>query len=398
MKLAKQEFTRAALESPLVLFEQGIKAQETREKYTRTLRMVLCKIFEDILEGTFEQRAQMLVERGKKDPQWARDLMLSLSRKLRERTQLAHDDPEYLNPVSFGGYFKPIKKLFDMNDVVISWKRINVTYPELDNVSESRGWERHEIQKMLKFANNAMDRAIILIAASSGIRAGGFDLQWRDLTPIYKIDDKLVPGPMDGEPVCAMLYVYSGSSERYPAFITPEAYDAIMHYKMDWIRQVGREPKPEDPLFKQNSPQLFKANKNSIKKRVDRMITKAGLRNSQCFRRHEVPIMNGFRRFWNKTCKESVSQESSLASLIKKEYMMGHRGLIKLDRNYFKTRAMELAAEYLHTVLDLTMDDSIRLHKLNEIQSQKIRQFESEKDARISDLEKIVDNLVMRIS
>jgi hypothetical protein len=51
MKITREEFQRIGEESPLELFHQGIKAKETREKYTRTLRHVLCKIFEDILEG-----------------------------------------------------------------------------------------------------------------------------------------------------------------------------------------------------------------------------------------------------------------------------------------------------------------------------------------------------------
>ena len=39
------------------MFIQGIKAEETRDKYTRSLRRVLCSVFEEILEGTFEERA-----------------------------------------------------------------------------------------------------------------------------------------------------------------------------------------------------------------------------------------------------------------------------------------------------------------------------------------------------
>ena len=33
---------------------------------------------------------------------------------------LAPGDPQYLNPVSFGGYFKPVKKLLEMNNVAVS--------------------------------------------------------------------------------------------------------------------------------------------------------------------------------------------------------------------------------------------------------------------------------------
>ncbi|RNJ78238.1 MAG: integrase, partial [Nitrosopumilus sp. H13] len=178
MKLTRDEFERIGTEPPLELFRQGIKAEETKEKYTRTLRQVLCKILGEILEGDFEQRVEQLVRYGRENPDWTRDLLLNISKKLRERTELPHNHPDYCNQVSFNAYFKPIKKLFDMNDIVIPWKRVYATFPEIDNVSESRGWSRDEIQKMLKFARGPMDRAIVLIAASSGMRAGGFDLDW----------------------------------------------------------------------------------------------------------------------------------------------------------------------------------------------------------------------------
>ena len=61
MKITLAEFERVGKAPPLEMFSQGIKAEETREKYTRTLRRVLCCVFEEILEGTFEERAEQLV-------------------------------------------------------------------------------------------------------------------------------------------------------------------------------------------------------------------------------------------------------------------------------------------------------------------------------------------------
>jgi cell shape-determining protein MreC len=92
-------------------------------------------------------------------------------------------------------------------------------------------------------------------------------------------------------------------------------------------------------------------------------------------KRHEVPVMNGFRRFWNKACKESLSRDSPLASLIKKEFMMGHTGLVKFDRNYFKTQVLELAEEYLNAVSNLTISDEERTKAEN-------RQLRKEKSER----------------
>jgi len=255
LKITKEELNRSETESALDLFLQGIRAEATKKKYTRTLRRILCDIFEDLLDGDFGQRANQLVMLAKEDPDSVKDMLLKLSKKLKQRTELPRDNDEYLNPSSFDSYFKPIKKLFDMNDVSISWKRIYSTYPEIDNSFAGRGWTRQEIQKILNFANGAVDRAIVLIAASSGIRSGAFDLNWEDVTPIYKVGDELKIEITESEQeqailACAMLEIYNGTNFKYPAFISAEAYSALQDHKLEWAREVEREPKPKEPIFK----------------------------------------------------------------------------------------------------------------------------------------------------
>lgn len=372
MKITRDEFKRSEEKPALELFWQGIRAEETREKYTRTLRRILCVILEDLLEGTFEQRADQLVKLAKQDPEWIMDLLLNLSKKLRERTNLPSDHPDYFNPTSMDNYFKPIRKLLDMNDVILSWKRLHTTFPEIDNITQTREWKLEEIQAMLKFANGAMDKMIVLIAASSGIRSGAFNLNWEDIIPIYKVGDKLKLEIVESEiknakVVCAMIIVYRGTSSQYPSFITAEGYDTLQDYRKEWTNQIERESKTNDPIFIQEGSSLKQASIASIKKRVERMVEKAGLRNPLTGgrKRHEVPIMNGFRRFFNKTIKQELSSDSPLASLIKKEYMMGHTGLVKLDRNYFKTNVIELAEEYLAAAPALTISDEYRLKTEN---------------------------------
>ena len=179
LKIRREELQSAKAE-PIELFYQGIRARETKEKYTRTLRRLLCDTLEDVLEGDFDDRAAQLVTKAKSDPDWIMSILLTISKKLRERTELDPSDENYLNPVSFDNTFKPIKKLLEMNDVPVVWKRIFATFPEHGNNSSSRGYTREEIQKMLTFAKGAIDKAIILVAASSGIRAGSFGLKWKD--------------------------------------------------------------------------------------------------------------------------------------------------------------------------------------------------------------------------
>ena len=139
MKIRKEEIQKVA-DEPIGLFYQGIRAAATKEKYTRTLQRILCDIFEDVLEGTFEERASQMVNKAKKDPEWITSLLLTLSKKLKERTELAATNPEYLSPNSFPRFFKPIRKLLDMNAVPVAWKRIAYTFPARENTdSQSRG-------------------------------------------------------------------------------------------------------------------------------------------------------------------------------------------------------------------------------------------------------------------
>ncbi len=84
MKLTKEGFERTDTASTMELFLQGIKAEQTREKYTHSLRYILCGVLDEILDGTFEQRVEQFVKYGKENPDWIRDLLLGISKKMRQ--------------------------------------------------------------------------------------------------------------------------------------------------------------------------------------------------------------------------------------------------------------------------------------------------------------------------
>lgn len=410
MKITKDELL-SVNEDPFVLFQQGIRAQETKKKYTNILKRTLCNYFEDILEGSFEERIRQFVKKSRQDPDWTLKVLLALAKKYRERTELLKDNPDYINPNSMEHFFAPVKKLCDMNDLAVAWKRIRATFPENDNNYQTRAWTRKEIQHLLKFTKGAIDKAIILIASSSGIRAGGFNFTWEDILPVYLVDGKLKLEITELEEekakiVCAVLIVYKGTNSQYPAFITPEAYNALMDYRKAWIKEAYREPKSMDPIFKCAGMKIEKMTPNAIKQRVQRVVDISGIRKplTKDKRRHEVPTMNGFRRFFNKTNKEAVSKDTPLASLIKKEYMMNHVGLIKLDRNYFQTNLIELIEEYLNVVPSLTISDEERLRVQGIIKDETIKKKDSEKDflvkdygERLSNSERIIQELKKRL-
>lgn len=99
MKVRKEDL-QIIREDPIELFYQGMKSSATKDKYTRTLKRTLCDIFEDVLEDTFENKVAILAKKGKSDPEWLMSLLLSLSKKLKERTNQRKaiiETPHYKN-------------------------------------------------------------------------------------------------------------------------------------------------------------------------------------------------------------------------------------------------------------------------------------------------------------
>lgn len=250
MKLARKDLVKVCNASPLQLFARGITAEATRRKYTATLRRIMCEIIEDgVLSGDSEERSRQFVRTCKDDPEEEITILNTLLDILRERTELPKDDENYLNPASIKTYFKPLKKLLDMNDVPMPWKCIYAAFPEQDNLSARKGWTREEMAAMLRQERAPMDRAVVLMLANSGVRLGGLDLTWGDLTPIYSADGRLTEDPgEDGEIACVTLRVSRLPGEM-PTFVTPEAYRAIQEYGHMWVDMMKCQPRPEDPIF-----------------------------------------------------------------------------------------------------------------------------------------------------
>ena len=414
-------------ETPINLFYQGIKSDATKFDYTNKLKKVLCEYLALVLKGDpslntqvkkrgikrkfndsdFEVRANELVKRAKADQDWIESVLLKLSEKMRERSKLAKSDETYLNPITIQNYFKPIQKLFDMNGVNLAWKKIKSTFPELEKTDSNGEYTHAEIQKMLNHCK-VDDKVIILMGASSGIRAGAFDFRWEHVRPIYKYDDKILfydediteSVSRDGIIIAGMIQIYSGSNSEYISFITPECWETIEAYRKLWIKDTGREPKPTDPFFKKAGALVVPLGFSGIRKRVERILLESGIRKPlpKGQRRHITPSFNGFRRFFNKQNKKSLSKNSILASLILKEYQMGHTGLIKLDQNYFREHVQELIEEYLGAVPNLTISNEARLRAENQKQKRKLDELEMVKlnlkrmENHVSEIQKFMES------
>ena len=66
MKINRDELVELNNE-PIDLFYQGFKSPNTKISYTRKLRKILCEYLEDVLNGTFENRASQLVHKAENE-------------------------------------------------------------------------------------------------------------------------------------------------------------------------------------------------------------------------------------------------------------------------------------------------------------------------------------------
>ena len=81
---------------------------------------------------------------------------------------------------------------------------------------------------------------------------------------------------------------------------------------------------------------------------------------------------------------KDVATNDTAGSRIRTEYMMGHQGMGSLDKNYYKTDVLELAADYVRAVPDPTINDTDRMRLTNKRLSDNIKRMESEKDMELA--------------
>ena len=170
--------------SPVELFRSGCRTEATFGLYTTYLKKFVHEFLEDVLKSdSFEARVNELVSRAKSEPDWIKKIMIATIQQLRKKTELDPKDPDYIRPRTIFNTRNAIKKLLDMNEIPLVWKKIDSMMPDEIRDTDSRGWIREEIKKLLTHAN-AQNSCAILIASSSGIRLGAFDFLEKNLLVI----------------------------------------------------------------------------------------------------------------------------------------------------------------------------------------------------------------------
>ena len=80
MKVTQDDIVISDDKKRLNLFTQSTKSDRTRYVYECKLRQILCEYLEDVLSGTFEERAAQLLDLGRNKPAQASGMMRALAR------------------------------------------------------------------------------------------------------------------------------------------------------------------------------------------------------------------------------------------------------------------------------------------------------------------------------
>lgn len=349
----------------LTNFHSGIKSNETRKPMLRNLSTFLNIVCKKILKGNLMERAQEFVDLAKNDQQKTLAIVSQYVQHLKNRTCLDKANPEYLNPSTIPNKIKPIKKLLDMNGVGIAWKRIYTMYPELNNIHKGRGYTRDEIKILLEHADNLALEFVILAESSGGFRVGAWnDITWDCICPVYKVGDdyKLEPDS-NGTIVCAVMKIYKGTSQEYETLISIEAWNKLAEYKIFWISKVNRQPQNNDPVILQRFKRPVPISDKAIRSRIEKIRNRTGIISplTEGKRRHDIPVTHGFRRYYDKIMMECNQKSSTLSSLVIKERLLGHGGIVKTDKNYYWTNIIDMIPQYLQAMPEIMIDDKYRM-------------------------------------
>ena len=281
---------------------------------------------------------------------------------------------------SFGtvnGYLAAIKLFYDINDYNLNKRKLARYLPDKKKASDDRGYTIEEIAKMLQGADERL-RALILLLACTGMRIGAIADKHKPLLQLKHLQKNT-------EYKLYKVIVYEGCKEEYFCFTTPGEAAAIDHY-LQYRERYGEKLTPDSFLFREQfniedpfdcknpRPVREKGLSKLIAERTIRcgVLQKVSLLEGETFgkRRNKVFRTHGFRKYVTGRMKAAGVSELDIDKLL------GHKSKGLTGQHYYRPDESELLGEYLKAVDMLTIDNSKRLQRENEML--KVRKSEYE--------------------
>lgn len=265
-----------------------------------------------------------------------------------------------------------ISHFYTMNDIVINKKKINKFVGARTKKHKDTGYNTNQIRRLLEVCDDRI-KVMVLLFASTGMRLGALaTLKMRNLRSLSIENDKQIK--------LYHITIYEGEPEEYITFCTPECSAAINSY-VSYRERSGEKIVPNTPLVREqfDKDDIFKIKYprhvllGTISKILSEKLIQAGIREVEHIKenqtmgqsRKEIPLIHGFRKFFNTALMNSDVHPSF------KKLLMGHS--VELDEVYYDNNSeksqAKLLEEYCKAINALTINEENRL----KLENQEIR-------------------------
>jgi site-specific recombinase XerD len=282
---------------------------------------------------------------------------------------------------SLNSYYTTLKHFFEINDIILNWKKIRMFKERLNTKrAVDRPYKHAEIHRLLEMAT-FRERVLILLMCSAGLRVDALPyLSVGDLVKIEKYN-------------LYEITVYKGEREGYKTYCTPEcaaAIDTYLEYRRNRLQEIITE---ETPLLVNLSDKEKSHNGHNVGKRMTvvniqetilRLVYDTGLRKDKKTRRgarHAIMVCHGLRKFFRSQLHFAGVDH------LRAETLIGHStGLVG---TYTIIPEEELFKSYLTAVNHLTINEEKRL----QLKISELTEMASRFDAKLDKIDKLAQKL-----
>jgi len=275
-------------------------------------------------------------------------------------------------------YIGGVKRWLQVNKVTVEWSDIEM--PIYESVEEDRSPTTEELRQILTYTYLLRDRAVVLCAASSGLRIRTLlSLTYGDCD--FKSSDDVVVVIVNSAPGRKIR-----GKRAFVTFFSPEARETLLAYRKEREKR-GEKITSESYLFPATTDKSKRISTATFRVQWLRILKRAGLdQKGEGGKWHELHF-HVLRKWFETRCKIAGVKASFY------QHWMTHKGgkdpETYLDASYFKPVFKEHATEYRKVIPYLALK-TISETTLKMVQnSLKDRNDETEAlKARIEELEK----------
>jgi len=171
------------------------------------------------------------------------------------------------------------------------------------------------------------------------------------------------------------------------SFLHPEASEALIEY-LDWRKSKGEKLTSESYVFRANTSwSKDKMSLSVMENVISRLWKKSRIKRNKIGRNYDVASTRGFRKRF-----DTILEMNPEVSMGVTQYFMDHSGYLS-GKHYRRPTIEQLFESYRKACSELMINSEFKLHLEIEHKNKQLKENDSKKDERISELERKLSNV-----